>query len=235
MKKFFSIRNLLISLVVLIVVIALIYIFVMRSNDIGNSKTSKLYYDLVNRDVVALTLEFKENESEYKIIYSQDRKNNKSTSIVEVHDNSESAKKYNNSTFKSVAINENGKTHVYNINYDLKRYTTQEIEENYDDNRWLTGYLKGPLLAESKYYTKGYEIINSENLFVETFPETQTKYYYKDDTLKYIENNDGSGVNKKRLHKVTIENKFIEESVNDIINGFELTDILNKFTVENLQ
>lgn len=234
MKKFFNIRNLLISLVLLIVVIAFIYIFVMRSNDIGNSKTSKLYYDLVNRDVVALTLEFKENESEYKIIYSQDRKNNKSTRIVEVHDNSESAKKYNNSTFKSIAINENGKTHVYNISYDLKRYTTQEIEENYDDNRWLTGYLKGPL-GESKYYTKGYEIINSENLFVETFPETQTKYYYEGDILKYIENNDGSGVNKKRLHKVTIENKFIEESVNDIINGFELTDILNTFTVENLQ
>ena len=62
MKRFFNIRNLLISLVLLIVVIALIYIFVIRSRDVGNSKTSKLYYDLVNRDVVTMTLEFNDGE-----------------------------------------------------------------------------------------------------------------------------------------------------------------------------
>ncbi len=232
MKKFLNIRT---ALVLLIILIAVIYIFVMRSRSTEDSKTSKLYYDLVNRDVVTMTLEFKENESEWKLTYSQDKKNKKRTQVVEMRDSSDRAKKYNQSNIKTIVVNENGKTHGYSISYDDKKYTTYEKDEGYDDNGFIESYMKGPM-SGSKYYTKGYEVKDSESLFVETFPDNETKYYYEGDTLKYIENNDGSSndskTNVKRLHKVTIENKFVEVSIEESIKGLELVDAI-ALTINN--
>lgn len=233
MKKFFSIRNLLISLVVLIVVIALIYIFVIRSRDVGNSKTSKLYYDLVNRDVVTMTLEFKENELSGKIIYSIDKKNKKSTTIIEAHDMSESGTKMHINSIKAININENGETKFYSVNYDLKRYSATNVgKEDYDANSWFTTLIISPV-SNSKYYTKGYENINSERLFVETFEKDNTKYYYEGEKLKYIENLDGPTKGGRRLYSVKIENKFIDESLTKIPSDFELRDVIDERRIDN--
>ena len=177
MKRFFNIRSLLISLVLLIVVIALIYIFVIRSCDIENSKTSKLYYDLVNRNVVTMTLEFKEDEFSGNIIYSTDNKNKKTTIIIEAHDMSESGTSMHTNNVKTISINENGESKFYSVNYDLKRYNTTNIgQEDYDANSWIRSLIKSAV-DNSKYYienldgsTKGTRRLYSvkiENSFVD--------------------------------------------------------------------
>lgn len=232
MKKFLNIRNLLISLVLLIVVIALIYIFVIRSRDVGNSKTSKLYYDLVNRDVVTMTLEFKENEFSAKMIYSTDNKNKKTVTVIEPHDTSEAGKKTNINNSKTIQIKENGKSNSYTVHYDLKKYITSETDEGYDDFSWITTYIMSPV-SNSKYYTKGYETINSERLFVETFEKDNTKYYYDGDELKYIEKLEESNKGASRLYSVKIENKFVDESLIKIPSDFKLVDVIDERRIEN--
>lgn len=233
MKRFFNIRSLLISLVLLIVVIALIYIFVIRSCDIGNSKTSKLYYDLVNRNVVTMTLEFKEDELSGNIIYSTDNKNKKTTIIIEAHDMSESGTSMHTNSVKTISINENGESKFYSVNYDLKRYNTTNIgKEDYDANSWIRSLIKSAV-DNSKYYTKGYETINSENLFVETFEKDNTKYYYDGDNLKYIENLDGSTKGTRRLYSVKIENSFVDKSLTEIPSNFELVDVMDERRIED--
>lgn len=233
MKRFFNIRNLLISLVLLIVVIALIYIFVIRSRDVGNSKTSKLYYDLVNRDVVTMTLEFNDGEFSGNMIYSTDNKNKKTTIIIEAHDMSESGTNMHTNNIKTISINENGESKFYSVNYDLKRYSTTDVgKEDYDANSYLKKFIISPV-SNSKYYTKGYETINSEKLFVEAFEKDNTKYYYDGDKLKYIENLDGSNKGTRRLYSVKIENSFVDKSLTEIPSDFELVDVIDERRIEN--
>lgn len=225
MKKFLKIRNL---LILLIIVIAIVYIFMMRTRDTSNSKTSKLYYELVNKDVVTMTLEFQEDDFGAKIIYSTDNKNKKTIRVTEVYDSSEWAKNQNAAHNKSVAVNENGRTHSYFVNYDLKKYMDYgETKEGYDTNNWISEYINSPI-GHSKYYTKNYGTVNSENLFIETFPKDETKYCYEGDNLKYIDTTDGTSQAKRRLYRVTIEYNFVEDSLVEIPSDFELVDTMEE-------
>jgi hypothetical protein len=175
-----------------------------------------------------MTLEFKENELEAKMTYSIDNKNKKTIRVIEVYNSSEWAKDQNAEHNRSVAINENGKTQSYIINYDLKRYMYyDEIEEGYDAYSWVAEYIKSPI-DYSKYYTKSYGVVNSENLFIETFPKDETKYCYEGDNLKYIDTTDGTSQGKRRLYKVTIENSFVENSLIEIPSDFELVDTIEE-------
>lgn len=220
MKKFLNIRNI---LIIILVALAVIYIFFIRSNHPDSSKTSALFYNLINKDVVTMNISFKEQDKQGSIINSIDQNENKAVQIIETYDYSEDSKRTNTTHFKSMTIRENKKAHIYQINYDLKKYT--DFGEN-EDERDLTDWIESinSIISESKYYTRYYKIIDNTIMLVEKFPEQGYVFIYDGDELKYIQQKDGFSGNQNTLYEVQIEDSFIDDSLIEIPNDFTINN-----------
>lgn len=220
MKKFLNIRNV---LIVLIVLIAIVYIIFIRSKNANNSKTSNLFYELINKDVVTMNINFKENDKQGRMIFSTNKSSNKACQIIELYDYSNQAEEIKATHIKNITIRENKKLHTYQLNYDLNTYTDfGEVTDNSDITDWIENLNR--IVSESKYYTKSYKIINNTKLFNEKFPEQGYEFYYDGNELKYIKQKDGISGDEKTLYEIQISSTFIDES---------LLQIPDKFTLNN--
>ena len=159
MKKFLNVRNVIIVLVILVAMFAIVF---MSPKNPYDSKTSKLYYKWVNQDEITLKLSSKHGFQEETLVFSTDKNNNKTVKIIDVYDNDNKAKEENRSHIKSITIMENGKTHIYQINYDLKNYKDLGESENAED---ITAWMETPnnIVNTSKYYTKKQHTINGKS------------------------------------------------------------------------
>jgi hypothetical protein len=215
MKKFINVRNIIIILIILLVVFYLVF---MRSRNPRGSKTYAMFYDLVNKDVLTMKLDFKAEDSDmlFTAIFSSDKTQNKSVTILDTLDYSADNEEYDLVHITSITITENGKSHVYQIHHHTQTYYDFGEEDATDEvNSWLDVFNTVP--SESKYYTKSHEVINGESLLVEAFPEKGYKFYYKDNELKYTKQN-----HEDTLYTVTFENNFIDESLTKIPEEFTL-------------
>lgn len=216
MKKFFNIRNV---LVILIILISVIYIVFMRSKNPENSKTSDLYYQLINKDKVTLKLSYSENDKHGTIIFSTDKNSNKTCQILELYNNSKQAKENNTTHIKNITIIENKTKHTYQLNYDLNSYIDfGKIEYNNDITDWIDNINR--IVSRSKYYTKGYKNINNTRMFTENFPEQGYTFYYDSNDLKYIKQKDGFSGNENTLYEIKLNYDFIDNSLLEIPNNF---------------
>lgn len=218
MKKFINIRNI---LILLVIIIAIGYIIFMKSKDTTQSKTSDLFYKLINKDCITMELSFNEDNKKCNIIYSSDIKNNVTFQITELFLNDDVSIQNNTSHIKNITIRKDGKTHSYQLNYDLKNYIDfGSQEDNNDITDWIENFNKIP--SESKYYTKKYEEIDKKQYYTEYFPEKKYKFYYDGNELKYIKQNDGMSGNADTLYEVKFEENLINDSLLQISNDFTL-------------
>lgn len=218
MKKFINIRNI---LILLVIIIAIGYIIFMKSKDTTQSKTSDLFYKLINKDCITMELSFNEDNKKCNIIYSSDIKNNVTFQITELFLNDDVSIQNNTSHIKNITIRKDGKTHSYQLNYDLKNYIDfGSQEDNNDITDWIENFNKIP--SESKYYTKKYEEIDEKQYYTEYFPEKKYKFYYDGNELKYIKQNDGMSGNADTLYEVKFEENLINDSLLQISNDFTL-------------
>lgn len=216
MEKFFNIRNV---LIILIILISAIYIVFMRSKNPENSKTSDLYYQLINKDKVTLKLGYSENDKHGTIIFSTDKNSNKTCQILELYNNSKLAKENNTTHIKNITIIENKTKHTYQLNYDLNSYIDfGKIEYNNDITDWIDNINR--IVSRSKYYTKGYKNINNTRMFTENFPEQGYTFYYDSNDLKYIKQKDGFSGNENTLYEIKLNYDFIDNSLLEIPNNF---------------
>lgn len=218
MKKFINVRNIIILLIIILVVFYLVF---MRSRNPRESKTYALYYPLVNKDVITMKLDFSIEDSDIKssAIFSTDKTQDKLVTILDTQDYSHNNEEYDLVHVTSINITENGKTHTYQIHYHTQSYYDFGEEDATEEiDRWMTVFLDVP--SESKYYTKSHEVINGESLLVENFPEKGYKFYFSGDDLKYTKQN-----NEDTLYTVTFEEKFIDEELIKIPEGFTLAEM----------
>ena len=213
MKKFLNVRNVIIVLVIFVAIFAIVF---MSPKNPYDSKTSKLYYKWVNQDEITLKLSSKHGFQEETLIFSTDKNNNKTVKIIDVYDNDNKAKEENRSHIKSITIMENGKTHMYQINYDLKNYKDLGESENAED---ITAWMETPnnIVNTSKYYTKKQHTINGKRVFTEVFDKGKAYFGYEDDELVIVQTEE-----KDYAYNVSTESKFIDESLYEIPEDFSL-------------
>lgn len=216
MKKFLRIRNVVIGLILLLVVV---YIAIIISRNPNHSKTSKLYDKWINQDVITMKLEFKHGTQKGTRTYSTDQKNNKTVIIVDTYDDKEESKKLNTTHIKSLTIMENGKTHVYQLNYDLKTYKDfGETESTQEITSWME--MPKQIISDSKYFTKKSFTINGKKVDTEIFDKNQAYFGYENGELVIIQT-----VDNGYAYDVSFEEKFIEESLYEIPEGFTLKKV----------
>ena len=220
MKKFLNIRNILIILIILIVSV---YIIFMRSTNPGASKTSELFYKLINKDIITMRLSYEGEDRKENIIFSTNKNIGKTIKITELYDFSKEAKELNFSHIKNITIIENNKSHTFQLNYDLNNYIEFE-EEVYGEE--LTDWIESinNIVSGSNYYVKGYKNINNTELFTETFPEQDYMFGYVSNELKYIKSKDGFSGNGNTMYEVELEEDFIDNSLLEIPNNFNLNN-----------
>ena len=220
MKRFLNIRNLLVAI---IIAIAFIYVFFIRSNNPSVSRTSELFYKLINKDIITMNLSFKEEEKQGVIIISTDKKNNNAFQIIELYDYTDNAKKTNATHTKNITIRENKKLHTYHLNYDLKEY--KDFGENID-NEDITNWIENLnyIVSKSRYYTKSYKTIDNIKMYIENFPELGYMFAYDGNELKYIKQKDGFSGDENTLYKIKFDENFIDNSVIEIPNDFILNN-----------
>lgn len=213
MKKFLKVRNIIIVLIVLIVII---YIAIILSRNPSNSKTSELYNKWVNQDVITMNLEFKHGTQKGTHTFSTDQTKKKTVIVVDTYDDKEESKKLNTTHMKSITIMENEKTHVYQLNYDLKTYKDfGETESTQEITSWME--MPNQVVSESKYYTKENFTINGKKVNTEIFDKNQAYFGYVDGELVMIQTDDGMGA-----YDVSFEDKFVEDSLYQIPEDFTL-------------
>ena len=216
MKKFLNVRNVLIVLVVLVALFAIIF---MSPKNPYDSKTSKLYYKWVNQDEITMKLSSKHGFQDESLIFSTDKKNNKTIKIIDVYDNDNKAKENNSSHIKSITIMENGKTHIYQINYDLKTYKDfGETESNEDITAWME--TPNNIVNNSKYYTKKQHFINGKKVNTEVFDKGKSYFGYVDEELVIVQTEENN-----YAYNVSTESKFLDESLYKIPNDFTLDNV----------
>lgn len=220
MKKFINIRNI---LVLLVIIIAIGYSIFFKSKNTTQSKTSDLFYKLINKDCITMELSFNEDNKKGKITYSSDIKNNVTYQITELFYSDDVSIQNNISHIKNITIRKEGKTHSYQLNYDLKNYIDLGSEEdNNDITNWIENFNK--ITSESKYYTKKYEAINGKQYYTEYFPEREYKFYYDGNELKYIKQKDGITGGTFTIYEVKFDEKLISDSLLQISNDFTLKE-----------
>lgn len=215
MKKFLNVRNVLIVLVVFVAIFAIIF---MSPKNPYDSKTSKLYYKWVNQDEITLKLKSRHGSQEESLIFSTDKKNNKTIKIIDVYDNDNKAKEDNRSHTKSITVMENGKTHIYQINYDLKTYIDFGESENSED---ISSWMETPqkIVNKSNFYVKRNIEINGKMVSTEIFDKNKNYFGYIDGELVIVQTEEND-----HAYDVISEEKFIEESLYEIPEGFTLNE-----------
>lgn len=218
MKKFLNIRNI---IIILILVISIGYMIFMKSQNTNNSKTSDLFYELINKDNITMELSFNESDKKGSIIYSSDIKNNKTIQITELFSDDDISKQNNISHIKNIVIRKDGKIQKYQINYDLKTYyNLGNVEDHNSITDWIENF--NEITSESKYYTKKYEIVNDKNYYIESFPEKEYTFYFDSNELKYIKQKGGITGNDATMYEVKLEEKLIDDSLLEISKDFTL-------------
>lgn len=232
MKNFRIIRNI---LIVLIIVIAMLYIFLIRSNNIYASTGYKLFKNMYDYN----------NINEKKKITMETTYSNESMNFIMIQATDDEAKKevmyiatnYTDDvnprgSIISIMTNENKK--VYNIFPEEKKYRIiyeNDAEKTTLYNEWISKYLFQ--LEKCDYYTKGYEFVDGELLYFENFKETNIKLYFDNGELIYMKSADldesFDNIKNVLYHvKITyndiykqfveIPNDYIEYKVNEVEN-----------------
>ncbi len=219
MKKFLNIRNLLIFI---ILIIAIIYILLGRSNDVRNSKSYHIFYEFLlhpNIPKISMQLEHKDEQNEISLLYGTDNEVGKEFLFMDINYHSPALEHSN--TFH-ITTKDGIKSGV--INHTQKNYAI--FDENigsYSYDTWINHFIS--LITSSKYYTKGYEIIDGSLTYYEYFKDINSKFYFDNDgNLIYLTceeiNNSFNDDLKNAIYKVTFSYDSVDDSLFNIPEGY---------------
>ncbi|MCI9087846.1 MAG: hypothetical protein HFJ32_04775 [Clostridia bacterium] len=187
MKKFKIIRNV---LIVVVILVTIMYVCWLRSNQIESSKTAKLYNKMFEDSYkeqknITMQISYKNEKMKIEIIQATDNIEGKEI-IYFAHDNYDRIKKDPDSE-GAVTYSVTTKDGIsnYSIFPKLKKYDmTYEDKENDCYDNWISNRLIE--ITKCKYYTKGYEIVDGKILYCENFKEVGLKMYFDKDNLVYM-------------------------------------------------
>lgn len=188
MKKFKIMRNL---LIVVVILIAVMYLFFMRSNKTESSKTAKLYTNMFQKSYkeqknITMEISYSNEKMKMLMIQATDNIEEKEISCF-IHDNYEEIKKSPESegiiTYSIITKNctDNYKVIPKSQMYEII-CNSQDSNESYD--KWINDMLTE--ILNCNYYTKGYEFIDGKLLYYEKFKEKGIQMYFDNNELVYI-------------------------------------------------
>lgn len=185
MKKFRIVRNV---LIICIIVIAVMYMFLIRSNNVYDSASYKLYksmYDYNHKDEKKqITMETAYSDENINFVMVQSTDDEAKIEAMYMSTN------YTNDVDhrgNSITVKTNEGTKTYSVLPEEKKYRI--IYENNNEkatvyNEWVNVYLSK--LENCTYYTKGYEMVNGDLLYFENFKESGMKLYFNKNELTYM-------------------------------------------------
>lgn len=204
MRKFKIIS---IILIILILIVGAIYIFAMRSTNVRNSKTFKLFEQFnfyPEEKQVTIKMDYSSDEIDFHWTMATDFKNSKEVLVQDIDF------KDRNGKAKMIYVTDDRGQRTTVVNTDEKTYRDfGVIDDTTFENveRCYSTWFLNPV-GDSKYYTRGYTIIDGQLLYYENFNKGECIFYYKKDELKYIKLKafeDGyNGKIKDGLVKVTV-------------------------------
>lgn len=192
MKKIKVIRNI---LIVIVILIAVIYIFWMRSSKTESSKTAKLYKNMFTNSYkeqknITMQIDYSNEESKIKMIQATDNTEEKEVYYF-IHDNYDEIKKDPDSEGAiTYSVTTKNDIQNYNIFPKVKKYevTVENKESNDSYDSWINEKLTE--ILNCNYYTKGYEFINGKLLYYEKFKEAGLQMYFYKNELVYMKSNE---------------------------------------------
>ena len=231
MKKFLNIRNI---LIILILVVAVVFIYWGRSDSPKDSKAYKLFTHFNNygpeygntENNTIMKLHYKGENKEITIIYATDYDNEKEVRSFETIDNTTPEWTYH---FQTVNITTKEGMVSYNMDHKEKScimFGTSEDQASEFYAKWAEDFMN--VITNSPYYTRGYEFVNGNLMYYEYFKETDSKFYFnKDNELVYLSTESLSNsieTNPKEAYifEVTISHDSIDNSLIEIPEGYEV-------------
>lgn len=184
MKIFKIIRN---CLIFLIIMVSLIYIFIVRNNNIQNSKSYIFFKSLISDNIekISMNISFKNQDLELLFVYGTDNIEKDELQYLRVEyflttniDEKDAA------TVTEVSQN---KKQVYTIFPKEKKYRIlfeNNTDKNDDFDEWIDEILYK--LESCRYYTKGYKLIDGKMIYYEKFKDIGLTLYYNENSLIYI-------------------------------------------------
>lgn len=188
MKKF---RIILVILTILAIILAGMYIFLIRSNRVGDSKSATLFDNMYKnsyRDKSNITMEisYKDENNDILILRATDNKEEKEITAIKNNNKDRIEKDPDSKDAIICTVTGKDKEIGYNLFPVLKRYNIIYDEEKETDSfdYWINDILSN--FSKASYYTRGYELVNGRLLYYENFKNEGLKFYFDNDNLVYM-------------------------------------------------
>lgn len=220
MKKFKIIRNI---LIIIIVIISMLYIYMIRKDNISKSKSYNLFNSFYKiKDLqITMDLNYDSNDLHSHLIFASDYVAEKEIQFIDTYYKND---KQNHSSSIITTTNEGSLTIILfpeDNKYKRAELDTSKKINNYDE--WFTRYLNR--ISEDDYYTKGYTFIEEKLMYYEKFTSQGLTFYFDKNELVYIKDeilNASYNIDRDCLYNVmltysdcyidytTIPNEYIE-------------------------
>lgn len=191
MKKFKIIRNI---LIILVIIIAAIYVFWIRSTNVNTSKTAMLFENMFqdsykNEKNITMIISYSNENMDMTEIQATDNEENQEVFAI-IHNDYENIENDSNSEDAiSVTITNSTGVTGYTIFPKLNKYniiySSEEGNDSYDN--WIREQLDD--LSNCSYFTRSYEFIDGKLLYCENFKDAGFKFYFDNGELVYMKSN----------------------------------------------
>lgn len=181
MKKFKIIRNV---LIIVIIIIAVWYMCMMKSNNIKNSRSYKIFDDMrqnTNKKIT-MQLSYVNENVDIFVLYASDDEDRKEIQIMEILYKEDMSK-----TRRTISTITKDGTEMIGVFPEEKSYRNFGIIDSQSTDTydiWINRYFERML--DNKYYSRGYELVKGKLLYYEKFKASGLKFYFDKDELVYI-------------------------------------------------
>lgn len=209
MKKFRIIK---IIFSILIVILAVIYIFFIRNNNVSSSKSYNFFNSLnyISNKQITMKLNYEDDVLYSQIIFASDYKEEKEVHIFDTYYKNDKT----NHGISILSKTKNGSENI--VLFPEEKYYKKLIDINNKTKVYDEWYLMFEnLIVNSSYYIRKFELINGKILYCEEFKESGLKLYYDKNNLVYLKSkgieNSFSNINNSIYSvKITFDNYYKE-------------------------
>lgn len=184
-------RIVLVLLTTFALILSCIYIFLIRSNKVGNAKSAILFDNMykssyIDKINVTMKISYKDENNDILILRATDNKEEKEITAIKNNNKDQIEKDPKSKDAIICTVTGEDKEIGYNLFPVLKRYNIIYDEEKETDSfdYWINDILSN--FSKASYYTRGYELVNGKLLYYENFKNEGLKFYFDNDNLVYM-------------------------------------------------